>query len=400
MKKITLLITGSIAAYKSAELVRELVKGGAQVRVGMSRGAKEFVTPLTLQTLSGNPVATDLFSLTEEQEIGHISLADDADLIVVAPATADIIGKAASGIADDLVTTVLLAARCPVIFAPAMNVNMWEHPAVRQNVATLKNRGVRFVEPGVGELACGWIGSGRLADIQDILAEISNVSKKDLEGYEVFVTAGPTEEPLDPVRFLSNNSSGKMGYAIAEAAYNRGADVKLISGPTNLPQPHNVHSSQVKTALEMREELLKQLRNHSNKKRVVIMAAAVSDFRPAAPSATKLKQSKSASTTLELVPNPDILAELGKSRDNLIDSTGHKGVIVGFSVETGTDQEILSFAREKIERKKCDLLVVNAAEDSFGKDTNRIWIIDSGGERFYGEDSKNVLAHKILDLCN
>ena len=273
-KKIVLGVTGGIAAYKAAELVRELVRGGAEVFVVMTRSAQAFVTPLTFQTLSGNRVATDLFSPLEESEIGHISLADRADALVIAPATANVIGKIAGGIADDLLTTVVMATKAPVLLAPAMNVNMWENPICGENIRRLRDRGYRFLEPATGELACGYEGKGRLPEVSVIVEEIrALLSPQDLRGEAVLVSAGPTQEPFDPVRFLSNRSSGKMGYALARAARRRGARVTLVSGPTALAVPPGVTFLPVRTALEMEDAVLKNLPAAS----ILIMAAAVSD---------------------------------------------------------------------------------------------------------------------------
>src|SRR3989442_1653023 len=251
-KTIVLGLSGGIACYKGAELVRSLVKENARVRVIMTRAAQEFITPLTLQTLSGHPVATDTFDLTQESEIGHIQLADSADVVVIAPATANIIGKIAAGIGDDLLTTVLLATRAPIVVAPAMNVNMYENPIVQANVNRLRANGLRIVEPGEGFLACGWEGKGRLADLNVLLAEIERcVTPQDLRDERILVTAGPNREPIDPVRFLSNRSTGKMGFAVAAAAWVRGAEVSLIAGPTSLSTPHGALRRDVMRAEEM-----------------------------------------------------------------------------------------------------------------------------------------------------
>src|SRR5271167_1160836 len=286
-KTIVVGVSGGIAAYKAAELVRLLVARGARVRVMMTRNACEFITPLTLQTLSQNPVATETFSLTQESEIGHIQMADSADAIVIAPATADVIARAAVGIADDIVTTVLLATRAKVAFAPAMNVHMYEHPTVAENLATLRSRGAAIIEPGEGALACGYEGKGRLPDPPVVLAEIEKMlSAQDLAGENVLVTAGPTREPIDPVRFVSNSSSGKMGFAIARAAWRRGAAVRIVAGPSALPTPYGIERIDTVTAAAM----LAQTSSNFPWSTALVMAAAVADFRPAHPAGGKIKK--------------------------------------------------------------------------------------------------------------
>ncbi len=286
-RRIVLGVTGGIAAYKAAELVRELVRRGAKVRVIMTDHACQFITPLTFETLSGNPVATDLFRMTGSFEIGHIALAEFAELIVIAPATANLIGKLAGGIADDLLTTVLLAATAPVLICPAMNAKMYAHPIVKENTARLISHGYTVLEPGYGELACRTEGQGRLPDVTEIAEEIESLlSQKDLQEEQILITAGPTQEPFDPVRYITNYSSGKMGYALAVVARRRGALVTLISGPTELSTPRGVEFIPVKTATEMRDAVL----DHLEKSTVVIKAAAVADYRPSVCQATKIKR--------------------------------------------------------------------------------------------------------------
>ncbi|HMD04010.1 MAG TPA: bifunctional phosphopantothenoylcysteine decarboxylase/phosphopantothenate--cysteine ligase CoaBC, partial [Candidatus Binatus sp.] len=286
-KTIVLGVSGGIAAYKSAELVRLLVNAGAKVRVMMTRNATEFITPLTLQTLSTNPVATDTFSLTQESEIGHIRLADSADAIVIAPATADVIAKAAVGIADDIVTTVLLATRAKVAFAPAMNVHMYEHPTVVENLDKLRSRGAVIIDPAEGALACGYEGKGRLPDPAIVVAEIEKMlSAQDLAGEKILVTAGPTREPIDPVRFVSNSSSGKMGFAIARAAWRRGAAVRIVAGPSAIATPWGIERIDTVTAAAM----LAQTSSNFPWSTALVMAAAVADFRPANPASGKIKK--------------------------------------------------------------------------------------------------------------
>ena len=385
-KKIVLGVTGGIAAYKSAELVRELVRAKAQVWVIMTRNAREFVTPLTFQTLSGNPVSTDLFNLLGESEIGHISLADRADILVIVPATANIIGKIAGGIADDLLSTVVSATRAPVLLAPAMNVHMWENPICRDNIHKLRARGYHFIDPEAGELACGYEGKGRLAEIPAVVEEIRFVlSPKDFVGETVLVTAGPTVEDLDPVRFLSNRSSGKMGYALAKAARRRGAEVILVNGPTSLPPPAKVRRISVRSALEMREAVF----HHLEKASILLMAAAVSDYRPKQAAGHKVKKT-SAPAALELERNPDILSEAGRSKGNRL--------FVGFAAET---QNLLKNAKEKLAQKNLDLIVANDVSQpgaGFRVDTNIAKIIDrSGRAEKLPLMSKEDLADRILD---
>src|SRR5882757_5635199 len=286
-KTIVLGVSGGIAAYKSAELVRLLVTSGANVRVMMTRNATEFIAPLTLQTLSSNPVATDTFSLTQESQIGHIRLADSADAIVIAPATADVIAKAAVGIADDILTTVLLATRAKVAFAPAMNVHMYEHPTVAENLGKLKARGAMIIDPAEGALACGYEGKGRLPDPAIVIAEVERMlSAQDLAGEKILVTAGPTQEAIDPVRFVSNRSSGKMGFGIARAARRRGAEVKIVAGPSSLATPYGIERIESISA----DELLRETSRNFPWCTTLVMAAAIADFRPANPADRKIKK--------------------------------------------------------------------------------------------------------------
>ncbi len=385
-KKIVLGVTGGIAAYKAAELVRELVRSGAEVFVVMTRSAQAFITPLTFQTLSGNKVATELFSLIEESEIGHISLADRADLLVIAPATANAIGKIAGGIADDLLTTIVMAAKAPVLLAPAMNVHMWENPFCQENIQKLRGRGYHFIDPEAGELACGYEGKGRLAEIPAIVEEIRSIlSPKDLWGDILLVTAGPTEEPIDPVRFLSNRSSGKMGFALARAARLRGAQVILVSGPSALPALPRVKSIPVRTAAEMREAVLENLAQAS----VLVMAAAVSDYRPRGTSPEKIKKSNSE-LTLPLELNPDILCEAGQRKG--------KRLLIGFAAET---ENLLANARKKLAEKNLDLIVANDVSlpgAGFAVDTNIVKVIDRSGKvEELPLMSKEDLADRVLD---
>jgi phosphopantothenoylcysteine decarboxylase/phosphopantothenate--cysteine ligase len=386
-KKIVLGVCGGIAAYKAVELLRLYVKAGAEVFVVMTENARQFVTPLTFQTLSGNPVHTDLFSLYQEREIGHISLADRADLFVVAPATANVVGKVAAGIADDLLTTTLMATKAKVLFVPAMNVNMWENPLYRRNEEKLASLGYHFLEPLSGALACGWEGKGKLPDPQAIFEESERfLSPADLTGETVLVTAGPTREELDPVRFLSNYSSGKMGYAVARAARNRGARVILVSGPTCLVPPCGVEYHAVASARQMRDAVMEQLPAAS----IVVKAAAVADYRPLETSREKIKKEKSAEMTLQLRKNPDILAELGRAKGERI--------LVGFAAET---TDLLENARKKLVEKNLDLIVANDVTllgAGFDVDTNIVRLLFRDGTvEELPQLSKDEVAHALLD---
>lgn len=382
-KVVVLGVTGGIAAYKAAELVRLLVKQGASVHVIMTRSAREFVAPLTFQTLSTNPVHTDLFNLIEEQEIGHISLADRADLFIIAPATANIIGKLASGIADDLLTTTVMATRAPVLLAPAMNVNMYGNSIYRDNADRLRGHGYHFVEPVKGMLACGWEGEGRLQDPAVICEEaIAVLSRKDLLGERVLVTAGPTREELDPVRYITNHSSGKMGYALARAARRRGAEVVLISGPVCLEPPYGVETVGVTSADEMREAALGAFAGSS----IVIKAAAVADYRPESRAGAKIKKTD-AVLNVKLKKNPDILAELGRNKGERF--------IVGFAAET---MDLVENAVKKLEQKNLDMVIANDVTREgagFSVDTNIVKIIYRGGGI---EDVPLMGKEKLADL--
>lgn len=385
-KKIILGITGGIAAYKAAELTRALVKKGAQVKVIMTRNAQEFITPLTLQTLSNNPVYTEMFALVENSEIGHISLADFAELVIVAPATANIIGKVAGGLADDLLSTTIMATKAPVIFCPAMNTNMYSNEIVRANIVKLAYEGYNFVEPASGELACGTWGSGRLAEIEDIIEEAEFVlAGKDLAGEKVLVTAGPTREPFDPVRFISNYSSGKMGYAIAAMARRRGAEVTLVSGPCSLEAPRGVKCIPVNSAIDMRNAVVENMPDSS----IIIKAAAVADYRPAQASASKIKKKKGP-LSMELERNPDIIEEVGRSKGDRI--------LVGFAMET---DNLIENARGKLAAKNMDMIVANdlsRPDAGFQADTNLVKIIDAEGsiDELPLMD-KTEVANRILD---
>ena len=385
-KTIVVGVTGGIAAYKAAELVRLLVKDGAFVRVIMTKNAQEFITPLTLQTLSGNLVATETFNLTQESEIGHIRLADTADLILIAPASADVIGKLAHGIADDLLTTVLLATMAPVLVAPAMNVHMYAHPAVQENIRILGQRGYRFVEPGEGFLACGYEGKGRLTDPEDIVEEVrAALTKKDLCNERIIVTAGPNAEPIDPVRFITNPSTGKMGFAMARVAWRRGADVTLVSGPTSLTPPRGVRFCPVRTALEMQQAILSSYGDAT----MVISAAAIADYRPAHVALQKIKKQE-GNFSLEMTRNPDILAGLSQQKGNRL--------LVGFATET---EDVLQNAMRKLHKKNLDMIVANDVTQEgagFAHDTNIVTLIDRS-ERMETLPlmSKDEVAHTVYD---
>src|SRR3990170_2963052 len=387
-KEIILGITGSIAAYKAVLLLRELTAGGAAVSVVMTAGAEHFVGPLTFRTLSGRPVLTNLFDPQSDEAVEHVALAERAHAFVVAPATANVLAKAAHGIADDFLTTLLLAARCPVLIAPAMDGGMWDHAAVRANVATLRERGVTILEPDAGALASGQSGKGRLPEIEAIVEEIERLLTpgRDLAGERVLVTSGPTREPIDPVRYLSNRSSGKMGHAVATAALRRGAGVVLIAGPTPLSPPPGAVYVPVQTAEEMREAALQHLDTVS----IVIKAAAVADYRAKHPSATKIKSKKDEGLTLSLVPTPDILKELG----------GRKGraFLVGFAAET---HNVRPHAAAKLKAKGVDLLVVNDVSKhgiGFDAEDNQVTLLDRwGGALDLPKMKKLQVADAILD---
>ena len=400
--KITLIVSGSIAAYKSAEIVRELVKTGHEVHVVLTKGGEKFITSLTLQTLSGNAVTRDLFDEAREAEINHIRLADQADVLLVAPASADLIAKLAHGLADDSASTIALATKAPMVIAPAMNVNMWENVVTQENVTRLKQRGVLFVEPEVGSLACGWEGAGRLAPLEDILFQVEKSTKKqDFSGIRVVVTAGPTREALDPMRFISNRSSGKMGFALAKRAAMRGAEVELISGPSTLKPPSGVRYHSVTSAEEMEHVVRRELEAKGREgiqKQVLVMAAAVCDHKPESVSREKMKQKEKAPYSLSLIPNQDILARCSQDRSSIEQKSGLSLRIVGFAAESGVGEEMLEFAREKLKKKGLDLLVANSIAQSAEQDTNEVALLTpAGGEKKIGVASKDVVADKILD---
>jgi len=386
-KRVVLGVTGGIAAYKAAEFVRLLVKAEVDVHVVMTENAQRFVTPLTFQTLSGNSVVTDSFALLEDATIGHIALADLAEMVVILPATANIIGKIANGIADDFLSTMVMATKAPVLFVPSMNVNMWENMALQKNIQILLGLGYHLLEPGEGELACHWYGKGRLPELNEVVENMEDLlSLKDLKGEKILITGGPTQEPIDPVRFITNRSSGKMGYALAKMARRRGAEVILVAGPTSLPLPRrDIKCVSIRSAEEMRKAVLTHLKGAS----VVIKAAAVSDYRSKMISQKKIKKGDS-DTTLALERTKDILEELGKKKGNRI--------LIGFAAET---EDLIANAKKKLQGKNLDFIVVNDVTKpgaGFGLDTNQVKIVyPSGKVRDLPLMSKEEVSQVILD---
>jgi phosphopantothenoylcysteine decarboxylase/phosphopantothenate--cysteine ligase len=387
MATVVLGVTGCIGAYKACEVLRELQKRDVDVQVVMTEAATRFVSPLTFEALSRHAVFTDQFALGEQSDIRHISLADAADLLLVAPATANSLAKFARGIADDALSTLYTATTAPVVVAPAMNVNMFDHPAVTENLEILRSRGVRIVEPGAGYLACGWLGKGRLAEVPEIVeaALVALARRRDLAGETVLVTAGPTVEDIDPVRFLSNRSSGRMGYRVAEAARDRGARVILVSGPTALSAPSGIERVAVRSA----EEMARAVGDRVGEAGVVVMAAAVADYRSASVSPTKVKKT-AGPATLELVRTSDILRSLGQAKG--------ERTLVGFAAET---DHVIENAWKKLREKNLDLIVANDVSREgagFGTETNAAVLLDrEGGEVPVPLGSKRALADAIWD---
>jgi phosphopantothenoylcysteine decarboxylase/phosphopantothenate--cysteine ligase len=389
--RIVLGVSGGIAAYKSAEIARSLIRNGHEVQVVMTRAAEEFIRPLTFASLTGRKVITDLFSsaspeATLSSSVEHIGVAQEHDLLLVAPATANILAKFAHGLADDFLSTMYLAFRGPVVLAPAMNNNMWEHEATKANLETLRRRGHKIVDPDDGYLACGTYGPGRLAEESKIVAAVEReFAPGDLETETVLITAGPTQEPIDPVRYLSNRSSGKMGYALAQAAVDRGARVILVSGPVSLNPPAGAEVIHVRTAAEMRESVFANLEPST----VIVKCAAVADFRPSTEAKQKIKKT-SARISLELDPTVDILAELGRKRGDRL--------LIGFAAET---ENLRAEARRKLEVKNCDMVVGNLVGDSdtgFESDSNEVVLALRTGEFIPIERaSKREIADRILD---
>ena len=389
-KKIVLAVSAGIAAYKAVELLRMLMKEGAEVQIVMSANAGEFVTPLTFEALSRKPVYHQLFNLENSADMKHIRIAENADLMLVAPATASTLGKMANGLADDALSNLYLAFKGSVMIAPAMNEGMWGNLAVKENIEKLKSRGVKFIEPEEGELACKTIGPGRLADLDTIFERVTNHFKKsdDLQGLRILVTAGPTHEPLDPVRYISNPSSGKMGYAVAEQAKARGAEVVLISGPTHLKPPFGVDFKACKTAGEM-NSLVQECFPECD---VLVMSAAVGDFTAEKLEKEKIKKTNREGQTLNLVPTKDILMEVSKIKTQQF--------VVGFAAET---QNLIQSALEKLRNKKLDLIVANdisAPGIGFQSDNNQVTLVDSNEQvenlpRMAKQEIANILLDKI-----
>jgi len=395
-KNVALGVGGGIAAYKAAELARALMERGFSVQVLMTRSAEEFIRPLTFAALTGRKVITSLFSAASSEDtlasaIEHIRVAQENQVLVIAPATADLLAKLAHGLADDFLTTTYLAFTGPVVLAPAMNTNMWNHPATQENLAKLRSRGHVIIEPDDGILACGMVGPGRLAEPERIaeavtaVAETHQHSKSDLDNETVLITAGPTQEPLDPVRYLSNRSSGKMGYALAEAAVARGARVILVSGPVSLAAPADVELIPVRTAVEMRKAVL----DHLEQATIIIKAAAVADYHRANPPQQKVKKT-AARMSLELDPTPDILAEAGRKKGDRL--------LVGFAAET---QNLIEEARRKLQSKNCDMVVANLVSQpgiGFESDENEVTLVLSTGETIpIARASKASVAQRIFD---
>lgn len=387
-KKILLCVTGGIAVYKAVALTSKLIQAGADVKIILSNSAAKFVTPLSFQALSRNFVYTDTFEEHNPKVIAHIDLADWADVVIIAPATANTIGKLANGIADDMVTTTLLATTAPVWVAPAMNVHMYDHPAVKRNINTLYEMGFRFIEPSEGFLACGYVGKGRLEEPEKIVEVLSeffhNQNTTQLRGKKVIITAGPTREKIDPVRYITNHSSGKMGYAIAEEAVKLGAEVILVSGPVNIAAPQNVKFVPVESA----EDMYNAVMNHYSYADVVIKTAAVADYRPKVQYDQKMKK-QPGSETLELERTKDILFELGQRKE--------KQILIGFAAETN---DVEDYAKGKLAKKNADIIVANNVTiegAGFGTDTNIVTLYKKNGETIpFPLLSKNEVAKKLL----
>ena len=387
-KSVLLIVGGGIAAYKAHELVRLLKTRGAGVRVVLTKAAEQFVTPLSLAALSGEKVYTSLFSLTDEVEMGHIQLSRSADLLVVAPATADLMAKMAGGLADDLASTALLATDKRILLAPAMNVRMWRHPATQRNIETLKRDGVALVGPNDGEMACGEFGPGRMAEPNEMLTAIIDLLKpkaQPLTGKKVVITAGPTREPIDPVRFISNHSSGKQGYAIARAAVELGAETILVSGPVSLPIPPGVQMMPVETAQEMLNICEGELPAD-----IAIFTAAVADWRVASQAPEKLKKTGATPPSLALTENPDILATIARGPKR-------PALVVGFAAET---EHVTDNAAQKLKKKGCDLIVANDVSSQsgvFGGDRNTVHLVSANGIEEWPQMSKDEVARKLMD---
>lgn len=390
IKTVVIGVSGGIAVYKILDVISALRKRNIAVHVIMSKNATEFVTPLSFQSLSQNIVTVDMFAEPKAWEIQHISLAKKADLFLVAPATANIIGKVANGIADDMITTTILATKAPVVFAPAMNTNMYENPIVQGNIARLKGYGYKFIEPASGRLACGDTGSGKLADTKVITDTVISMlyDKKDLTGKKVLITAGPTIAPIDPVRFITNRSTGKMGYAIAEEARDRGAEVILVSGPSDLQAPAGINLINVKTSEEMFNAVIDNFEDSD----IVIKSAAVADYKPAEYSEKKIKKSENE-LTLKLTKDIDILRKLGELKT--------KQILIGFAAESN---DLIENAESKLRNKNLDFIVANditSKDIGFASDNNQVTILSKYGERIsLDKMSKREVAREIFDLIN
>ena len=381
-KRITLGVTGGIAAYKAAELVRQLVKLGATVRVAMTEAATRFVTPVTFQALSGHPVYCDQWDARVANNMAHIELSREADIILIAPASADFLAKLAHGLADDLVSTLALARNCPLLAAPAMNLQMWSNPATQRNVATLRSDGIALLGPASGDQACGEVGLGRMIEAEEIVEDVvAFFQPKHLAGKCVLMTAGPTFEAIDPVRGITNLSSGKMGFALARAAREAGADVTLVCGPVSQATPRGITRINVASALKMHAEVMQRIAGQD----VFIGVAAVADYRPATPSAQKIKKDGSKAPSIELVQNPDILADVA--------AMAEPPFCVGFAAES---QNLAAYAQKKRLAKKIPLIVGNLIQDGFGGDQNKLALFDDTGETRLPPASKIELARALV----
>lgn len=386
-KHIVVGVTGSIAAYKAADLIRRLRDEGAELRVVMTQGAAEFITPLTLQTLSGHPVAMELLDADQESAMGHIALARWADWVLIAPASADTIARLTHGRADDLLTALILATESPVALAPAMNNKMWSHPATQENLASLRARGVQVIGPGSGDQACGEQGEGRLLEPNEIIAELSQLAvPAQLEGKRVLITAGPTYEPIDPVRFIGNRSSGKMGFALAQAAKQAGAEVTLIAGPVSLPTPTGIQRHDVETA----QQMLEAVNAHKAHNDIFISCAAVADYRPIEVEANKIKKATHDTLLVALEPTIDIVASVANEPE-------HNLFVVGFAAET---RHIADYARDKLQRKKLDMIAANQVGNGrgFAVDDNALQVFWDGGEQVLPLATKSQLARDLMTL--
>lgn len=391
-KSITLIISGGVAAYKALDLVRRLKERGATVRGVLTKGGAEFITPLSVASLTGDKCYTDLFSLTDEAEMGHIRLSREADVLLIAPATADIMAKMAHGLANDLASTILLATDKPIVLVPAMNVEMWHNKATQRNIETLKEDGVTFIGPEDGEMACGEMGQGRMSEVGDIISGLEDFFAKKLEGLalngkHIVVSAGPTHEPIDPVRYIANRSSGKQGYAIASALADLGAKVTLVSGPTSLSDPQNIITRRVETACEMHDAVMKALPADA-----AICVAAVADWRTKGCADQKLKKDKSGIPSLSFVENPDILAAV-----SALPTSKRPPLVIGFAAET---ENIIENAEKKLARKGCDWIVANDVSDEknvMGGDQNQVHIITKSDVESWERADKNIIAAKLAE---